>query len=586
MSNWSLTELYPDYGTEFTSDLKQAQQLIGEITTFTTELVNKTDYVTLETYLKQKNDFITLISKLYSFISLNIATNTSDPVSNNYAGLLAKLISQLAKPETLAAKWIAEQQALLPTWFKESSYLKEHEFHLHEIITNQKYLLHEDTENIISLMEINASTAWSNLQDLLTSKAEVKFNNETLTLAQLRNQAYSADPVIRKQAYETELALYDSLQDAIAFALNSIKGEVVEISKARGYQSVIEKTLIDSRLSEASLKAMFSAIDEALPAFRKYLKHKAALLGHEAGLPFYDLFAPMGDASSKEYSIQDAKEFIFNCFSSFSPDLANLAERAFNENWIDFYPKKGKVGGAFCANLQPIKQSRILANYGGTLNDVRTLAHELGHAYHGYRIEELQPINADYTMPVAETASIFSENIVFDAALKQASVAEKIQLIENSLQDITQTVVDIYSRYLFESEVIERRANEFLFADDLKQIMLKAQQATYGDGLAADYLHPYMWVCKGHYYSVHRNFYNFPYAFGGLFALGLYAQYQKQGPAFVASYDALLTATTTNSCEAVAALANVDISKPDFWRASLKIVEKRIEQLIELTPLD
>ena len=274
---------------------------------------------------------------------------------------------------------------------------------------------------------------------------------------------------------------------------------------------------------------------------------------------------------------------ILNSFGTFSEDLKDLAERAYDENWIDFLPREGKRDGAFCNNLPQIKQSRVMTNYDGSISDIVTIAHELGHAYHGHMIEDLSILNTGYTMPVAETASTFCENIVFNAAMKTASDEDKLVLIENSLTDLTQIIVDISSRYQFEKEVLDRRQDEFLFSDDLKKAMITAQKNTYGDGLNQENLHPYMWVCKGHYYNAGLSFYNFPYAFGGLFALGLYAQYEEEGASFVPKYQNLLTATTTASCEDVAKLADIDTQDPDFWRSSLKLVEKRIDDFIELS---
>ena len=368
-------------------------------------------------------------------------------------------------------------------------------------------------------MRINGSNAWSQLQSHLTSNATIEYNGETHTMTSLRNLAYHKDPKVRKEAYEKELELYKQIEDGVAFALNSIKGEVIQTNQMRGFENPLEETLLNSRLSKASLDALLQAIENNLPNFRKYFKHKAELLGHNKGLPWEDLFAPHVVENSKEYSVEEAQAMIVDSFATFSDDLANMAKTAFEDNWVDFLPKEGKRGGAFCSNLPQIKQSRILMNFGGSISDIVTLAHELGHAYHGMMLQDNSPLNTGYTMPVAETASTFCENIVFNASLKTASNDEKIMLIENSLQDLTQITVDILSRFKFEDEVIRRREHEFLDTNALQDIMLQAQKESYGDGLDESTYHPYMWVCKGHYYSASNNYYNFPYAFGGLFAL-------------------------------------------------------------------
>ena len=212
---------------------------------------------------------------------------------------------------------------------------------------------------------------------------------------------------------------------------------------------------------------------------------------------------------------------------------------------------------------------------------VVTLAHELGHAYHGKQIENHRPLNTRYTMPVAETASNFNELIIMNDAIAKTSGEEQIQLIESQIQDCTQTIVDIYSRFLFEDEVIRRRKDTFLFPEDLEQIMIHAQKEAFGDGLDPNYLHPYMWCCKSHYYNAGLSYYNFPYAFGCLFSRGLYAKYLEEGEAFLPKYRELLHATTVDTVEDVAKIAGIDLTKPDFWRASLDIIAEKIDLFLQ-----
>ena len=351
------------------------------------------------------------------------------------------------------------------------------------------------------------------------------------------------------------------------------------MAELRGYDSPLDMTLKQAKMKRETLDAMLSAMKEYLPKFHAYLRKKAELLGYENGLPWYELFAPMGDLGRK-FTAKEAREYLISHFAPFSQELSDMINQAFEEKWIDFYPRKGKVGGAFCCNMPNQKQSRILTNFDGALGDVVTLAHELGHAFHGKQIENHRPLNTDYSMPVAETASTFNENVVMNAAIDEAEGKEKMILLESQLQDTTQIICDIYSRYLFETAVFEKRKNSFMFADELKELMLDAQKEAYGDGLDHSVLHPYMWVCKGHYYDSGLSFYNFPYAFGGLFAGGLYAQYLEEGPSFVDKYKALLKATTVSSVEDVAAMAGIDLTKEDFWKKSLSLISARIDTFL------
>ena len=351
----------------------------------------------------------------------------------------------------------------------------------------------------------------------------------------------------------------------------------------RGFASPLDETLYNAKLERATLEALMEAIQENLPLFHNYMKAKAEYLGHTNGLPWYDLFAPVGSSDGQKFTTEEARDYLVNLFSDFDQDLADMIARAFDEEWIDFYPRAGKVGGAFCAPLPLQKQSRILTNFDGSFSDVDTLAHELGHAYHNLNIEDHRILNSDYTMPVAETASTFNENVVMSAAVERASEPEtRLALLESQLMEVNQIICDIYSRYLFETAVFERRAGEFMFADELCRMMLDAQKKAYGDGLDQNVAHPYMWVCKSHYYSTGNSFYNFPYAFGGLFARGLYAKYKEEGQAFVPKYREMLHATPVTSCEGAAEIAGIDLTKKEFWEMSLKSYEKEIAEYIEL----
>ena len=283
------------------------------------------------------------------------------------------------------------------------------------------------------------------------------------------------------------------------------------------------------------------------------------------------------------FTYEEARDYILKNFKTFSPELEKFTKKAFDNEWIDAEPREGKRGGAFCANLHPIGESRILANFDGSFSNMTTLAHELGHAFHGDCLKEEHVLNSGYTMPIAETASIFCETIVVNAALKDADKKEAFTILEANLQGAGQVIVDIMARFLFESKVFEIRKDHALSVQELKDTMLWAQKEAYGDGLDHEALHPYMWVNKPHYYSAGLSFYNFPYAFGLLFAKGVYAEYLKRGEAFVPEYTKLLKATGKNEIKDVANMVGIDVQDPEFWKSSLALIEKDIEEFIKLS---
>ena len=582
MNQWNLDALYPSVDSEaFQHDFDDIDRQIAGLNKLADSLEQDSPASTLRKVILALSDYQTLTRKIGAYLSLRQSANTTDQQIVSINSRFQNKISQSARATTRFSQWIARQdiEALIGM----DPLLSQHAFWLRETQARAAHTLSDEVEEAIGKMELNASSAWSQLQEYMTSTVSVTLHGEPMTLSAIRNLAYSPEAQVRKDAYQAELKAYDQIKDAVAFALNSVKGEANTVSQLRHFDSVLDMTLFNSRMKRETLDAMMQAIEEALPKFHEYLRHKAKLLGYSNGLPFYELFAPMGK-SSRTFTPQQAKDYLIRNFEPFSSEVSNLIQRAFDEEWIDFFPRKGKVGGAFCCNLPMLKQSRVLTNFDGSLSDVVTLAHELGHAYHGHRIEQHSPLNTRYTMPVAETASTFNETVIMNAAIRDAAEKEeKVMLIESSLQDITQVICDILSRFLFESEVVERRKEGFLFSQDLEQLMLQAQKKAYGDGLDPQALHPYMWVCKSHYYDAGLNFYNFPYAFGCLFAKGLYARYQKTGAAFVQQYDKLLEATTVSSVEEVAAMAGIDLTKPDFWRESLNIVKDMIDEFIALT---
>ncbi|MGB4658838.1 MAG: M3 family oligoendopeptidase, partial [Mobilitalea sp.] len=514
------------------------------------------------------------------YTALKQSVNTSDSESVNEVNSVERQVSLSSKPMAVIHKHIAKIEDM-NIYLDKYPKLKSYEYILSEIKKEAKHLLSDDVEEVIAKLNISAGSAWSSMQSYLTSTLEVDYKEKKLTLQEARNLAHSADIVVRKEAFEAEIKAYDKIKDAVSYSLNNIKTQVNTICDLRGYQSPLDMTLNQAKMKKETLDAMLEAIKEYLPVFHKYMKHKAKIMGYENGLPWYDMFAPLGSSSTK-FTTEEAKDYLLKHFRGFSDDMADMIEEAFDKEWIDFYPRKGKVGGAFCENLPFAKQSRVLTNFTGDLNDVTTLAHELGHAYHGLMIQDHLPLNVEYSMPVAETASNFNETLIMQAAINETSGQEKLALIENQLQDTTQIICDIYSRYLFESQVFEKSKTSFLFADELNEIMLAAQREAYGDGLDSNCLHPFMWACKGHYYSENLSFYNFPYAFGGLFARGLFAKYKVEGEEFLPKYRALLKATTVMSVEDAAKQAEIDLENPEFWRTSLASIAEQIEEFIRL----
>ena len=577
---WNLDPIYKGFDDPtFAADRTALEEKVTAFAAFSRNLDQAQPLEGLKEGIGLLEDISALAEKLAGYASLRQAADTRNSEAGSAFGKILSILSGAAAPEAAFKTWATSLPDLMAL-VEADDKLKDYCFLFEKMAESSRYLLAGMGEEIMAKMQLSGGQAWSDLQQYLTSTVKVSYNGGTTNLSAIRNLAYDPDPAVRKAAYEAELACYEQIKDAVAYALNSIKLETISDCQLRGYESPLERTLKHSNMSRKTLDAMLEAMEEYMPKFRQYLKTKARLLGHENGLPWYELFAPMGK-SSGVFSAEDAHKYLVEQFSGFDKELADMVDEAFQKAWIDFYPRDGKSGGAFCAGVPCLGESRILTNFEGTLSDVVTLAHELGHAFHNLCIRDHRELNHDYSMPVAETASTFNECVVMNAAIASAKTKEeKMALIESQLQDAAQIIVDIYSRFCFEAMVFENREERFMDADTLCGFMLEAQKRSYGDGLDPDCMHPYLWVCKSHYYG--PTFYNFPYAFGGLFARGLYAQYEKEGAAFVPKYKKLLYTTPIATAEDTAAVAGIDLTDKKFWQAALETLARDIDLFCQL----
>lgn len=572
---WDLTDLYLSFqDKQFLKDIEDIQKMLDDLKVYP-DLEVTNDNV--KDYLKKDNECQELVEKVYSYINLTMSANTQDYEAIQFASKLENILAGFAKDNTRIQKWLTS----FDTNHVEDEYIKEHLFILKEIQEHQKYMLDEQTELALAQMKTTGSSAWLKYKDQMISSMSITMDNQIYPLTEVLNMAYSKDKDIRKKAYEAEIKAYQSVEEGIASALNAIKGEAITMAKLRGYDSVLDRTLIDSRITKTTLDVLIKTIQKALPMFEKYYQVKAKKLGYTNGLPWYDLYAPIID-NHMDYSFEEGSQFVVEQFTTFSDSLGQYAKKAIDKHWIDVYPRQGKVGGAFCQNLHCIKQSRFLLNYGNDFSDTITLAHELGHGFHGHCLNHETAFNSDYPMPIAETASTFCETIVKKAALKKASKQEQLMILENELSDCAQVIVDIYSRFLFESRFIEKRIEAPQSVDDIKALMIESQKDAYGKGLDHRYLHPYMWTWKPHYYEVDYAFYNFPYAFGLLLAKGLYGMYQKEGPAFAKTYETFLSLTGKMSLEDVAKSVGIDLQDEKFWQNSIDMIQEDLNQFYQL----
>ena len=454
---WNLDPIYKGFDDPaFEAELEEVKGLVAEYAAFAAALADTDPAEGLRTGIALQEKITHLVGKLAGYCNLRQSTNTRDAQAGSNMGRVMSVLSGIAAPRAAFQNWAANLPNLMEL-VRADENLKDYEFLFSNIADSSRYLLPGIGEEVMAKMEMSGGDAWSDLQSYLTSTVPVSYRGTTTNLSAIRNLAYDEDASVRKDAYEAEIACYERIRDAVAFALNSIKLETISDCQLRGYESPLARTLKLSHMEKATLDAMLGAMDEYLPKFWQYLKAKGKALGHENGLPWYDMFAPMGSSSTR-FTIESARKFLVDLFAGFDQELSDMVARAFDDRWIDFYPRDGKRGGAFCAGVKCLGESRILTNFDGMFTDVVTLAHELGHAFHNQCIRDHRPLNHDYSMPVAETASTFNECVVMASAIASAADdAERLALIESQLQDATQIICDIYSRFRFEAMVFQNR---------------------------------------------------------------------------------------------------------------------------------
>ena len=578
-NTWDLTFLYSGFEDEaFLADLAKWPEMIAEMKALLA--ADMDDLTKLEQLVETDERMTNLARKVRSYVSYTLATQANHGVAQQYADKLSLIGNQARLLGSAFTRYVGAI-ANLEELITKSPKLQAVAFALRQMAQQAQHSIPAEIEPWLLEMSLSGGSAFSQLRGKLESNQTVPYNGKELPLAAVRGMAYDGDAAVRKAAYEAEIAAYKKIELPMSYCLNAVKMEARTLAKAKGYDTVLDMTLASSRMDRETLDAMIGAIQEYLPHFRRYLKAKAKYLGHEGGLPFYDLFAPVGKAS-KAYTIEEARALLVREMGKFTPAMADFIDNAFEQRWIDIFPKEGKRGGAFCASVHSYDRSLVLTNYQGSFSDISTLAHELGHAWHNRCMAGLPNCLTGTPMPLAETASIFNETMLAHQVLANATEEEQFTLLESSLMESTQTCVDILSRYLFETEVIQTRADHAMTVDELKDCMLRAQAATYGDGLNQEIRHPYMWACKSHYYSSGLNFYNFPYAFGELFGKGVFALYLKEGASFVPKYCQLLRSCGSGTIAEVAASVGIDVRSADFWRASLEVVKEEIDTFCAL----
>ncbi len=619
---WNLDSIFPSIKSaeykaalsDFESGMENLGSLLESADTFIKNASENFDFpVWLKGFLEADDKVSALCGSLnaYAYIIYSVDTTNTDYLNN-----ITKIDNLTLRYRQLDLSFksvLLANSGRLEDFYKRFPEFEGYRYILNETLEETRHQMSPAEEKLAGELQQTGGDAWDRLHEQLISN--LKDTETGKTFNELRNDAYSADAKVRKSSYEKEISLLKQNEIAFAACLNNLKGETLSLNRHRKWQNPLDRSLSSARLSQKTLDALISSIEESLPLWREYFNLKADFLHRhnltvsqdKKGLAFYDLFAPMATDSrvelgndsdtlslsgecvslsgltrqsllSKTWTFDEARDYIIERYSSFSAEMGEFAKKAFAENWIDAEVRAGKVGGAYDEDFALGHQSRIMTNFTGAFSDIITLAHELGHAYHFSCMKGKPAAFFSYPMTLAETASTFAETIVKQDMISKCSDAEKNQILDLDLQDVSQVLVDILCRFYFEKSVFDEREKGELNADDFCRLMKEAQEKSYGSGLNTE-RHEYMWAVKSHYYSTGLDFYNFPYAFGQLFAAGLYARYQKEGKDFAKTYAELLSNTGNMSCEDLCKKAGFDITQKDFWKSGIEMYAKEVSEL-------
>lgn len=589
-SVWNLDVFFKDgsESLEFANHLEQTAELI-EI--FQSKVNNWTPLNSPEdrVYLtKLLTDFEQAGKKLVqagAFIECLHAQNTNDKKS---ATLRAKVTSLSAAFQIALGTFdnlLTTIQDEVWTELVEGDSLKVLSFVLTERREHANEKLSKEEEALISELSVDGYHSWGQLYDLIVGKVKVSFNENgverQLSVGQAFNKFSNPNRTVRAAIFKNWEKAWNEQSDYLANTLNHLAGFRLGVYKKRGWEDVLKEPLSISRMKKETLETMWAVISENKRPLVKYLERKAKLLGLKK-LSWFDLDAPYGQTETK-VSYQEGAEFIEQQFSHFGEKMASFAKGAFEKEWIEGEDRPGKAPGGFCTFFPESEQSRIFMTYSGTPSNISTLAHELGHGFHSYAMKGMPHLNCQYAMNVAETASTFAEMIVSDAAVKNAKdKEERLALLDDKINRTIALLMNIHARFLFETRFYEERKQGPVSTERLNELMLAAQKEAYSDAL--DEYHPMFWASKLHFFITDVPFYNFPYTFGYLFSLGIYARALEEGKGYEEKYIALLRDTGSMSVEDLAKKhLQVDLTQKDFWEKGVHLCIDDIEEFLLLT---
>lgn len=584
LGKWDLSELAKDpKSPAFQKQIQELEKQSEKFEKIKSKLDPKMSSEKFMNILHQVEEISEKMSKIGGYASLSYSSDTQSDEATSLMTKMSKLGSEISNKILFFDLWWKTQVD-----DKNAKRLMKNAGEITEYLSHKrlfaKYALSEPEERIINTLDVTGISALVKLYDKITNAYEykMKIGNKTkkMTREELTNYVRSTNSKVRETAYKTILTKYSENKGVIGEIYQNIvlnwRDEGIEI---RGYKSPISMRNIGNDVDDKTIESLLLVCRKNSPVFQKFFAQKAKMLKMKK-LRRYDLYAPAAaNIKEKNYSYNNSVKLVFESLGKFSGTLEEFARKVFNEKHIDSSVRQGKRDGAFCSTLTPKITPYVLVNFTGKSRDVFTLAHELGHAVHSQAAQDRSILVQDAPLPLAETASTFSELLLYDNLSDKISDNEKKIMLSEKIDDLYATILRQSFFTIFEVDAHEQ-IGKGTTVDEISKTYLKNLKEQFGNSVNLSEDFAIEWSCIPHFY--HTPFYCYAYSFGNLLALSLFQRYKKEGKDFVPSYIEILAAGGSKKPEKLLLEHGFDIRSPKFWQEGFDYVKNQVRTLSSL----
>ena len=577
---WDLSDLYSDRNApEIQADLKAADDGAAELIEEGQGKLAKLDGAALAAFIAKYEGIEDKLGRVYSYASLLHAAKSDDAEISRFFQTVRERINDIGTKLLFVTLEINKiEDADLEAKISSADGLAHYRPWLRDVRSYRPHQLDDEIERVLHEKSITGRAAWNRLFDETMARIRFPLDGKELTSAEIFDILSDKDRSKREAAGKAVAATLQSQVSLFALITNTLAKDKQIEDDWRKFQRPISSRNLANQVEDEVVDALISATKSAYPRLaHRYYQYKAKWMGLEK-LEYWDRNAPLPEDSDKRIAWDDAKVIVLDAYRGFSPKLADIVDRFFTDRWIDAPPRPGKDAGAFCHPTVPSAHPYVLMNYQGRPRDVMTLAHELGHGVHQVLAGQQGPLMAGTPLTLAETASVFGEQLTFQSVLKaESDPVQRRLLLAGKVEDALNTVVRQIAFVDFERRVHDARKKAELTPDELGAIWMEIQTESLGPAFNFEDGYKVFWSYIPHF--IHVPFYVYAYAFGDCLVNSLYAVYQAEPDGFQERYHDLLAAGGTLRHQELLAPFGLDATDPNFWSKGLGVVESLIDSL-------